>query len=58
MDCAKIGENRGCKDISYSPFYGTGCRDPGNYVNCAYSSCCIFTFASVESPISCELPAI
>ena len=30
IDCAKIGENRGSKDISYSPFYGTGGRDPGN----------------------------
>ena len=32
IDCAKIGENRGSKDISYSPFYGsrTGGTDPGN----------------------------
>ena len=29
-NCVKIGENRGSKDISYSPFYGTGGRDPGN----------------------------
>ena len=30
IDCDKIGENSGSKDISYTPFYGTGGRDPGN----------------------------
>ena len=30
IDCDKIGEHSGYKEISYTPFHGTGGRDPGN----------------------------
>ena len=55
IDCAKIGENRGSKDISYSPFYGTGGRDPGNMwiVSIRLVVSC-FCFGRVSR----ELPAI
>ena len=57
IDCEKIGENRGSKDTSYSPFYGTVGRHPGNMwivsirlVNQNCIPCCILLLLRSRVP--------
>ena len=57
IDCEKIGENRGSKDTSYSPFSGTVGRDHGNMwivsirlVNQNCIPCCILLLLRSRVP--------
>ena len=57
IDCEKIGENRGSKVTSYSPFSGTVGRDPGNMwivsirlVNQNCIPCCILLLLRSRVP--------